>query len=297
MNVKSLASAISLLLVSAFASFAQKSDCSQTDYKCRLDEQMERIRKDPKDIEAYYDVGLLFMESGNFKGAVTTFDMYIGAPVENRQNLADAYNNRAVSLRKLGRNQDAIRGFQKAIELKSDDPKFVTNLGNAYRDAKEFDLAIKQYDKAIRVDPRFVPAYLSRGLLYSMTGKNDEAIADLDAVIKIDSNEPEAYYNRGTIRFQQKEFRKALPDFDKYIELRPANSRALRDGYINRSICRYYTGATSGAIEDATKAIELDPTNARSYQLRSMLYREQKSNDLAEADEKKARELSGSKAQ
>jgi Tfp pilus assembly protein PilF len=45
------------------------------------------------------------------------------------------------------------------------------------------------------------------------------------------------------------------------------------------------------ALADFTKVIELDPTRANGYKARAMVYREMKKNDLAEADEKKAREL------
>lgn len=297
MDRKILFLVLSTVAAFAFPSFAQNTACPRTDIKCRIDEQMARLQKDPKDVEAYYELGLVYLDSDRLNEAVEIFGMYVAAPVKVREHLADGYNNRGIALYRLGRYDDAAVDLLKAMELNGKDPKPPLNLGNVYRQQKKFDLALKQYDASIKVDPGYAPAYLARGFVFSVTGNNEKALADFESAVRLDPAEPEGYYSRGTIRFQQKEYAKALPDYDKYIELGPADAGSLRDGYVNRAICRYFTGSLSGAIDDATKAIETDPTAPKSYQLRATLYREQKSNDLAEADEKKARELSGSKAQ
>ena len=87
-------------------------------------------------------------------------------------------------------------------------------------------------------------------------------------------------------------FEQALPDLNKFIEAGTATPEGLSDAYLNRGIVQYYAGEVDKAIADMSKAIELNPKQVNAYRGRAMLYREQKKNDLADADEKRAEEIS-----
>jgi Tfp pilus assembly protein PilF len=63
----------------------------------------------------------------------------------------------------------------------------------------ESDAAFADFDRAIAICPEFALAYLTRGLLFRMTGNLDRAMADYDHAIALDPNMPDAFAARGDV--------------------------------------------------------------------------------------------------
>ena len=55
--------------------------------------------------------------------------------------------------------------------------------GMRYRDNEEYDKAIRDYDEAIRVDPKYATAYNNRGNAWSDKREYDKAFRDYDEAI------------------------------------------------------------------------------------------------------------------
>ena len=271
---------------------AQTWGCPERDYKCQLDGRMKALQADPKNPENYYNVGLVFQRAGAHKEAVESFSMYVAIPGVQPEQLADGYNNRAISYRAIKRSDLAIADYTKAIQLfPKKSAQFLTNRASAYRDQKDSGKALADYEAAVKADPKYVPAYAQRGSMHSDESRIEDALRDFGKSIELDPSYAEPYYNRGTIYFQRQEFAKAIPDYDKYVTL-AKDPVYLADGYMNRAISHHSTGNPQKALADLTKVIELQPRFVNGYRARAMVYRELKKNDLAEADERKAAELS-----
>ncbi len=56
--------------------------------------------------------------------------------------------------------------------------------------------AIKDYDKAIELNPQYAKAYNNRGKAKAKLGRNEEAIKDYDKAIELNPQLAEAYNNR-----------------------------------------------------------------------------------------------------
>ena len=65
---------------------------------------------------------------------------------------------------------------------------------------KEFQGAIADYDKLIKINPRNSNAYSNRGLAKSNLQDYQGAIADYDKAIEINSQNTVSYLNRGIAR-------------------------------------------------------------------------------------------------
>jgi tetratricopeptide (TPR) repeat protein len=284
------------ILAGNIAAYAQGAKCDPQDYGCQTKEILARIQKNPKDIEAYYDIGIVYQKSGFHKEAVEMFSMYLTVGVDNPRHMADGYNNRGISQKNLGKYDLAVEDYTKAIGLAPTDASIYVNRANAYREMKDYDKAIAEYTRAADVDPKHAQAYIGRGHIYHAFKKDPaRALADYNKAIEIDPNESEAYYNRATLSYEAKEFAKAIPDYDKYISLNQASPVGISDGYLNRGICHAIGGNMDKALADFTKAIELNPKQANAYKARAYAYRQMNKPALADADEKKAAELSGVK--
>ena len=64
-------------------------------------------------------------------------------------------------------------------------------------DQASYEIAIQQYNKAIRELPTFAQAYNYRGIAYGNTGEINRAIEDFNKAIQLKENYAEAYSNRG----------------------------------------------------------------------------------------------------
>ena len=79
------------------------------------------------------------------------------------------------------------------------------------------------------------------------------AIEDYEKVIKLNPKYAEAYYNRGYIKYELKEYRGTVEDFSKAIVL---NSN-YKSAYINRGIALETLGDIEGACSDWKRSLEL----------------------------------------
>jgi tetratricopeptide (TPR) repeat protein len=171
--------------------------------------------------------------------------------------------------------------FQEA--WKSSFPKNARDyrqLGRAHAQKGEYDKAIADCDKAIRLDPQFAGAYLSRGTAYFQKHDYDRAITDYDHAIQLDPKDAQAYLNRGIAYVRKRDYDKAIADADHAIQLNPKNAIA----YINRGTAYLQKRDYDKAIADDDHAIVLDPKNAMAYMNRGTAYLRKRDYDRAITD-------------
>lgn len=161
---------------------------------------------------------------------------------------------------------EAIKHFDKALEL---DPFYVgtyINRGTAKLKLKKRKKAIKDYDEAIKLDPGRAYAYLRRGVAKLELNKPSKAISDFDQAIELDAEHYETYFRRGKAMLESDKPNKAISDFDKAIELgHRVGARLVPEMYIYRGDARVKLKKPKKAIEDYDKAIELSPEYAKAY--------------------------------
>ena len=92
----------------------------------------------------------------------------------------------AVSLTAVGRPEEAIPLFKKAIRLNPFGPAwYFWGLGQAYRSRGWFEEAVPAYKKALQLSPDNLYAHLGLGATYSMMGREKEARAEAAEVLRI----------------------------------------------------------------------------------------------------------------
>ena len=103
---------------------------------------------------------------------------YLEKAIQEKPNLAEAYNNRGNAYREMKQYALAMQDYNKAISLKPNLEKTFNNRGNIYFDQRNFQMAIEDYDKAISLNASYNLAYLNRGLAYHELKKDDLACLD-----------------------------------------------------------------------------------------------------------------------
>jgi tetratricopeptide (TPR) repeat protein len=124
-----------------------------------------------------------------------------------------------------------------------------------------YDKAIKDFDEAIRLDPKHSRAYYSRGNAWDKKGEYDKAIQDYNEAIRLNPKYADAYYSRGIAWKANGEYDKAIKDFNEAIRLNPKNGNI----YKIRSIAWKANGEYDKAIKDFNEAIRLNPKDMIAY--------------------------------
>jgi tetratricopeptide (TPR) repeat protein len=73
------------------------------------------------------------------------------------------------------------------------------NRGEAWREKGEYDKAIEDFSRAIRLNPNYAVAYNNRGNAWGDKGDQDKAIEDYNAFVRLDPKNPIGYLNRGDL--------------------------------------------------------------------------------------------------
>ena len=212
---------------------------------------------------------------------------YQFTPAQEEPLNAEEYFGKGLGWTELTNFHKAIKNYDKAIEL---DPQYANaynNRGVAKKNLGDYAGAIADYDKAIELDPKFAMAYNNRGIAKDDLKDYAGAIADYDKAIELDTKNMNTYYNRGNSKANLKDYTGAIADYNKAVELDPKYVAA----YNNRGIAKDDLKDYAGAIVDYDKAIELDPKYAAAYNNRGIAKANLKDYAGATTDYNKAIEL------
>lgn len=126
--------------------------------------------------------------------------------------------------------------------------------GDAAWASGNYQEAIEPYSKAIELDPKYVPAYLGRGIVYLGLNKFKKALADCGKAIELDPNFELSYCSRGLVYYRMREFERAMIDYNKAIELDPNEART----HDNLAYLLYDLDRVEEAVEHWEKAVGLE---------------------------------------
>jgi len=231
----------------ALAKAAESGSLSKDQERGMSKEQKELYEKKAKENEAAikknkalndtFNAGKEAMAAKNYDVAVQSFAK--GTEIDPSQNviwasLADAYTSQAGT--KTGPEQDeaitkGLAAWQKAIELKADDPAFHNNYALALAKAKKYQEAGGELEKAAQLDPSSAGKYYyNLGAVLVNNGQNEQAGDAFKKAITADPNYADAQYQYGVYLISKAtttpDGKIVPPDgtvqaFQKYLELKP----------------------------------------------------------------------------
>jgi tetratricopeptide (TPR) repeat protein len=115
--------------------------------------------------------------------------------------------------------EQAIASWDRALEIKPDDPEAWTNRGNALGNLGRYEEAIASFDQALEFKPDYHVAWFIRGIALVNLGRYEQAIASYDRSIKINSNSANTYYNKACCYGLQNNVELAIENLQRAINL------------------------------------------------------------------------------
>jgi len=218
--------------------------------------------------------------------------------------------------------EKAIKDFNRAIKLNSQNPIYFAVRGAWYKLEGLFQKALEDLNNAILLDDQESDFYRQRGLVYVKKRDFQKAELDYNQANKLgQNNDPDffeerarLYYELGNLELEsenlekamqypncpvdvyimfgdncigKKDYHKAIKCLDIGVSLFPSDSRL----YHMRSVAKVNIGQRKSALKDANKAIILDEDRFEFYSIRSAIYETLGSKGLAKRDADKALEL------
>ena len=123
---------------------------------------------DPDLVEALCDKGSNLSNIGEYDEAMKIFDE-VEKKCEKYDNCETISMKKGITLSKIGKSKEAIKHFNKALELNPKDADAYISQGNAYRKLKQYEKEQEDYKKALELDPNLVEAMLNFSESYILT--------------------------------------------------------------------------------------------------------------------------------
>ncbi len=199
---------------------------------------------------------------------------------------------RGVVLFMMKKYDEAMKSFDKVIELSPNSPVVYTHRSRIHALNAKYKESLAELDKSLKLDPDFSMALLLRARIYQQLGETAKAMADVNGVLRKDADQPQArqlhalllagngklieaiddleqlrvkdpndadlLLQLGMFYSASQQPQKALETFNAVVEQNPKSWVAYRsrgDAYLG-------LGKQAESIADYESAIKLDPENS-----------------------------------
>jgi protein O-mannosyl-transferase len=161
--------------------------------------------------------------------------------------------------------------YTAAVRAVPQSAKMHLGLAFNFLEAKQFDLARKEFQTTLQINPAYPEALASYGLLEFSQGNYQAAGRMMEQAFYTIGRDNPAYdaiaVDLATLYMQTDHLDGALDLLNREISESPGYARA----WANRAVLRYKGGETALARADAETALRLDPDNAQARNLMQLL--------------------------
>jgi tetratricopeptide (TPR) repeat protein len=139
-----------------------------------------------------YEVrGGALLALGRYQEAEVSFDEYLH---RGGEEVSDIFRGRGFARMKLGKYPEAVDDYTQALE-RTPGADIYQHRGWAHFFADAWQLALRDFSKAIALDPELDDAYTGRGLARVMLGQYKGAVADAEVALRRQPRSPEMMHN------------------------------------------------------------------------------------------------------
>ncbi len=199
----------------------------------------------------YVHLGVAYAKQEKFQEAIDYYDKAIGM-VPVTPDHVRAYNYRGLVHDKRGQYEKAIEDFNRAVRLDRHDIRAYKNRGLTYAKMGLHQLALENFHIAARMNPLDADVYKNRGISYAGLGQYQNALDDFQRALTLVPGDFRVYYNRGVAYTELRRYREAFEEFNTAIRLKPDYAEA----YSYRGAIYLMHGYPEPGCVDVRKACE-----------------------------------------
>ena len=249
------------------------------------EEMRERTEKALREIER------LKKETGNVKEEKARQEEF--AKVVNELYAMDWFKKGYVLRYNAKKNQEAMKAFDKAIEIDPNYAKAYAGKAAIYNEWRQYEEALRESERAIRLDPRLALGFNCRGKAHMGMSNYQKAIEDFNKARELDPEYAWPYVNLSHVYRILNNYHQALENANKAIEIDPE----LANAYFQRGRALASLNNVQDAVKSFDQAIELDPMFSLPFVGRGYALMKLGKTEEALEDFKRAAILGNNKAQ
>jgi len=187
-------------------------------YDVALVQLEEAGKKNPKNVEIYYLMGVCKRENREYHEAAKDFHEAIRLNPE----YAPAYDGLGLTCDLMGEREKAWTNYKKAISLNPARADFYNNLGFSEILGGRLKEAKLHLLKSVSLYPAYKKALNNLALCYAMMGEDEKAMA----ILKEISSPADACNNMGVIYQLKGDMEKAVAMYKKALKINPDMTKA-----------------------------------------------------------------------
>ncbi|KAB8152349.1 tetratricopeptide repeat protein [Kordia sp. TARA_039_SRF] len=207
--------------------------------------------------------------------------------IENGIDLSKNYFQRGNVFYAIKQYNLALKDFDKVISLDKNNLWAYNNRALAYLFLGEFDLSLRDFNHIIALNKKSKGFYANRALLYNYMEQSKLCILDYNKAESLGYKNIDMYYNRGLSYHNLKLYKSALKEYNQCLNI----NRNYFNAYLERGKTYIRMGSYRLALKDIDYFIENQPNNSDAYNTRGLTYYYLKKYEIALIDLDKAIKL------
>ncbi|XP_006659697.1 probable UDP-N-acetylglucosamine--peptide N-acetylglucosaminyltransferase SPINDLY [Oryza brachyantha] len=230
--------------------------------------------------EAYCNMGVIYKNRGELEAAIACYERCLTIS----PNFEIAKNNMAIALTDLGTKvkiegdiNQGVAYYKKALFYNWHYADAMYNLGVAYGEMLNFEMAIVFYELALHFNPRCAEACNNLGVIYKDRDNLDKAVECYQMALSIKPNFSQSLNNLGVVYTVQGKMDAASTMIQKAILANPTYAEA----YNNLGVLYRDAGSITLAVQAYERCLHIDPDsrNAGQNRLLALNYIDEGSDD------------------
>jgi Flp pilus assembly protein TadD len=147
--------------------------------------------------------------------------------------------------------------YVAAERFNADRPENRTNLGGFYADRGDYAASETEFRAALKLDDRFVPAWINLADLMRLQGREGDAASSLREGLAVSPDDPTLHHALGLSLVRQHDNTAALAELRRAYELAPGNARFA---YVY-GVAQHSSGKVREGIATLQKALSRTPSD------------------------------------
>ena len=221
----------------------------------------------PGNLEIFRWQAVFYKDIGKYSDAYQTYVNYVNKLDKSDPALVSIYSEMSLCKGMMLYNeknyQAAIDTIKTATKLNTQNAGVYILLSNCYKELKQYDVALKEVNKAIAIDDKIAEAYYLKGQITELNIKSttddprEEAIKYYKQAVDLEGTKPEWFFTLGNIHLElaAKELENINHARDYFTKCININNSTLLNSYLiraywKRGFCYYKINDFQNAKSD-----------------------------------------------
>jgi len=218
-----------------------------------LESELAIVDAVPNSAIAHYKVAVPLLAANKYEEALTHLIKGTAIQPDYPASFDDQGSkvnyNLGLSLQGLGRFEEAVEAYQKAVRIAPEFADAHDRLGYVLQSLGRHQDATVHFQAVLKIRPNFAEAHLSLGMSLLALGRKEEALAQFEDALRIRPNYSDAHSNLGMILHVLERYEEAEEHYQEALRIDPNLANA------HNNLARLLATSPNHRIRDGRRAL------------------------------------------